>query len=215
MSSTTSISGNGTSQWQLLKELRASQTAASAAGSSPDPVSASAESATSASPVTSGAASAASGTAPSMLSSASSRLVADLQSFLLNMQSGATQSGATGSGASAGPTGSDATGFGLTSAATAGTAAASTGSGSADGISSGLQSVFDIMQNKSGTSAPAPHHSGHMHRSGAGEQDPVSATTTQSLNASGLAQQLMSSIQAYAKQAGSLAAASAAPALSA
>ncbi len=161
-----------------------------------------------------------------MLSSASSRLVADLQSFLLNMQSGASQSGA-----SAGTTASDGTSSGLTSAATAGSAAASTGSGSAEGISSGLQSVFDIMQNRSGTSAPAPHHSGLVHRSGAGERDPVSATattatsstsdpaevdaSTQPRNASGLAQQLMSSIQAYAKQAISLAATPAAPALSA
>ena len=95
MSSTSSISGGGESQWQLLKELRASQSAASKVGSS----SAAADPAISIAPPTSSASAAPdSSGGTGGLGSVAGKLVADLQSFLLGMQSGADTASTPGAG---------------------------------------------------------------------------------------------------------------------
>ncbi len=208
MSSVSSLGGDTSQRWQMLKESRAGQTADSGAANRSRPSRGPPPAASDPSAVgfvdASGNPTAASG-----ISSASAKVISDLKALFIDLQSGA--SAATGAGgatatSAATATASTAVAAGATSAGATSTEVATTPTTAAAGTSSTTPVQFDPKTSAGGPGKVGGHHGGHhSHRtqpasSSADATASATATAGQlaAKPAGGILSQLVGALKAYA-----------------
>ncbi len=205
MSSVSSLGGDTSQRWQMLKESRAGQTADSGAANRSRPSRGPPPAASDPSAVgfvdASGNPTAASG-----ISSASAKVISDLKALFIGLQSAATGAGGATATIAATATASTAVAAGATSAGATSTEVAMTPTAAAAGTSSATPVQFDPKTSAGGPGKVGSHHGGHhSHRtqpasSSADATASATATAGQlaAKPAGGILSQLAGALKAYA-----------------